>query len=642
MGKRRWVAGVVIGAIAGVSTPATGQGPVFRSAVDLVTVDATVVDGQGNPVAGLRPGDFELKVDGKPRPVVSLEFVSRDRGAVAPLPIVGEASSNARAASGRLVLVAVDRANISRLGGRPALSAAERFIDTLGPFDRVAVASVDDSGDIEFSTDRVRAKQQLGTMTGAALSNVIQPTFNLGLAEALMIGDGNKARLDIAARRECGVSLGAVNRQAEGRNPCPTQLEQDARMLSQQVRTDAVRSINGLIDLLRRLETIDGPKTLVLLSEGLVAEPREVDLTPLAVAAQAARASIYVLQIDAPMFEASTDRISPTLTEDAQVKTDGLTWLAGITGGAFFRLAGSSPTPFTRILREMSGYYLLAFEANDADRDGRPHRIAISVNQDATVRFREGFRLDPTVSTASARSQRMVDLLRSPAVASELPLRAATYSFYDPAAAKISVVLAIEADLPADAPSGALFGYVLLDGKGTIAASQAWEAPSARITTTTVVDPGVYTLKVAAIDRLGRAGSVPRAVLAGISDSALPSSELMIARVPADGRSPLDPVLDSTRDRRVLAYLELYPEPGRSLAAVDVTITVRQADRPELHLSMPAAISTGGDGRAVARAVLPVEHLAPGRYLVRASVTDAGRALGFVERTFGVEGPARR
>ena len=68
------------------STPASqaGQRPVFRSGVDLIAVDAAVVDKDGNPIAGVKPEQFEVTVDGKPRRVVSaefLEFTTRHRPA---------------------------------------------------------------------------------------------------------------------------------------------------------------------------------------------------------------------------------------------------------------------------------------------------------------------------------------------------------------------------------------------------------------------------------------------------------------------------------------------------------------------------------------------------------------------------------
>src|SRR5215208_1419609 len=39
--------------------------PVFRSAVNLVQVDAYVTDSQGNPVTGLSADDFEVREDGR-------------------------------------------------------------------------------------------------------------------------------------------------------------------------------------------------------------------------------------------------------------------------------------------------------------------------------------------------------------------------------------------------------------------------------------------------------------------------------------------------------------------------------------------------------------------------------------------------
>ena len=45
--------------------------PTFRAGVDVVAVDVHVVDGTGRPVPGLRPEDFAITVDGRPRPIVA-------------------------------------------------------------------------------------------------------------------------------------------------------------------------------------------------------------------------------------------------------------------------------------------------------------------------------------------------------------------------------------------------------------------------------------------------------------------------------------------------------------------------------------------------------------------------------------------
>src|SRR5437868_632409 len=51
------------------------QAPVFRSSVELLEVDVSAVDDQGRPIPDLRDSDFIVTVDGKPRRVVSSEFI---------------------------------------------------------------------------------------------------------------------------------------------------------------------------------------------------------------------------------------------------------------------------------------------------------------------------------------------------------------------------------------------------------------------------------------------------------------------------------------------------------------------------------------------------------------------------------------
>src|SRR5262245_10814175 len=55
--------------------PPQGQQPVFRTGVEILTVDATVVDRDGKQIVDLKANEFEVEVDGDPRPVVSAEYV---------------------------------------------------------------------------------------------------------------------------------------------------------------------------------------------------------------------------------------------------------------------------------------------------------------------------------------------------------------------------------------------------------------------------------------------------------------------------------------------------------------------------------------------------------------------------------------
>ena len=66
------------------AAPARAQPPVFGVGVDVVAVDASVVDAEGRPVLGLGPEDFRVEVDGKPRRLVSVEYLGRDLEPPAP------------------------------------------------------------------------------------------------------------------------------------------------------------------------------------------------------------------------------------------------------------------------------------------------------------------------------------------------------------------------------------------------------------------------------------------------------------------------------------------------------------------------------------------------------------------------------
>jgi len=185
---------IVIGVVSAAMVPLTGQQPTFRSGVDLVTVDATVLDRDGRPIDSLGPDDFRLEVDGRPRPVVSAQFVSQAaRGSRQSGPLPSHFTSNEHTETGRVVVVAVDEAHIRRLEGRPALGAAAAFIDRLDGSDRVAVIGLARLGTLDFTRDRLALKRRLAALTGQ--TDPVFQQFNLGLSA------GNRGGQPFAAGR---------------------------------------------------------------------------------------------------------------------------------------------------------------------------------------------------------------------------------------------------------------------------------------------------------------------------------------------------------------------------------------------------------------------------------------------------------
>jgi VWFA-related protein len=614
------------------------QQPVFRSGVELVTVDVTVLNRSGEPIADLAADRFDVTVDGRPRRVVSAQFVPHRTAPLAASAPVDHFTSNEGVDPGRLILVAVDQTHIRRVEGLAALRAAANFIDALDPSDKVAVTPVNHGGALQFTTAHGTAKRDLQRLTGEA--SFMPVHFRIGLSEALAIADGSRTRLDQVVVRECGQPLGRYEspaRAAEAnglRDPCPVQVEQEGRALAQQARTEGRLSLDALGRLIARLGEIEGPKTLVLLSEGLVAEPQLIDLTALGAAAQAARVAIHVLQLEVPILDASTDAVSPTLYPDLQLKADGLARLAGSARGGLFRLIGDDPYPFRRILKEMSGHYLIAFEAALADRDGRTHRIEVKVRGGgATVRGRPAFRI-PAGAAAPPETE-LVRLLRQPRTAVELPLRLAAYSFRDSAGEHLHVLVATELDLTRDGRE-VTAGFVLIDSRGVIAASGGGTTEGGRYQASASVPPGRYTLKAAAVDATGRSGSVERRVDAALTAAGTVQwSDLMLAEPPSDPAQPLRPLVVRAGGDRAVAYLEVYAA-ADPRAGVSATVEILTGEGQPPVVTLPARVSSNAAGRLTIIADIPVRDLEAGPYLATMRVTLPGVPAHHLTRRFVV------
>jgi VWFA-related protein len=629
-------------ALALAVAPLQAGQPTFRSGVELVTVDAAVHDREGRPVTTLTAEDFRLEVDGRGRAVVSAQFVSQSAERAAMYARLSRSaahySSNEGIDVGRVIVVAVDEMHIRRLEGKRALVAATRFIESLPETDHVGVVGLTNADTLLLTRDRAALRRTLERLTGIGDPQMQQ--LNLGISEALEISEGSRARLADAVLRECGralteyVSTARAADDATARDACPEQVEQESRAMAQYAHMQAGMSVGALQALIARLKDLPGPKTIVLVSEGMIIDPRRVDLARLAAEAHAARVTIYGLQLDVPVFEASQERVSPTAARDVNVREDGVGRVAGAARGAVFRQVGTDPRPFERITREIAGYYLLAFEARDGDRDGKPHRIRVSLSRGkGELRARTGFTLPPV--TLAARGAELTSLLRSLSLVTELPLRVATYAYAEPNAPKVRVVISAEAG-NGRSPSGTWLGFVLVDSAGVIAATATQQTRDGRYSFSAAVAPGTYVLRAAAVDALGRQGSVERAfrVAAGAAN-AVHVGDLMLAPPPIAAGDPLEPFVDRVSGDTVIAYLETHSADGAPRPDA-VRIVVAAEGSESGTLSTTSRIAARDGGWAVARAPLSIAALAPGLYVARAEVLAGGAVVGRAVRPFSI------
>ena len=620
------------------------QPPRFTSSVEVTSIDASVVDDRGQPIRDLTPSDFTVRVDGKERPVVSADWVPLASGATASAVFVPEGySTNENAAGGRLIVIAVDQPNIRFGGGRAITAAANAFIDRLSPNDRIAVAGFGlGAPATAFTADRERVKTALSRMAGQKRA-AVDLHHQITLDEARQIDRGDAAALQTVQQRECGV---ANSRMGSAAQDCYLEVETEAQELARDASREGGQTLQGLRNLLAGLASIEAPKTLILISEGFVLDDVRFT-TEMGTLASAARTSLYALQLDQQMFDASSGARAAATFADRDARADGLRTLVSTARGSVVTVSGSGASFFDRLEAELSGYYLVAVESDPRDRDGKPHPIRIDVSRrGATVRARRQFVSAPAETHVRSPREAVTAGLTTPLLLSALPLRVIVFPLRGPERGKIQLL--IHADIGSDyvAAKPVSIGYLLFDAAGRVVDSQSADArigpimngvPSPlQYTAGASVLPGEYTLKLAVAEG-DKAGSVEHPIHAALREAGGVSvSDLMVGG-PSGDADPLRPTIGYTVSfGAVHAYLEAYASKTDAVH-VDYEIAA-DADGPAL-IAAKAAARQAGDGRALFAAMVPVPQLPAGRYVMRAVVSNGEEPVATVTRAFEVAPP---
>ena len=318
------------------------QRPRFTERVDVgrVLVDARVLAPGGDPIRGLAPDDFRVRIDGEDVRVESAQWIEGgevDRDG-APLASTGLLGALEAPRPGRLIVFLVQKDfEPSRLSGlMRMLIRARAFLDTFTPDDRVAVVSFDDhlkiwvdfTGDLE----RVRRIFQRGIL-------LERPGPVGGSPEPSLV-----ARLDPAKAKK------------------------------------AYSMEQALLDLADALEPLPGAKTLVLIGHGwgrLSGSTLLFDKEygPAVEAFQAGRVTVFAFD---------------TTNADYHTLEAGLISVAEDTGGFFERTHLFPGRALDRLAGALAGHYVLFVEKPTAPVGY--HRIDVELTRvKGTVMAKSGY-----------------------------------------------------------------------------------------------------------------------------------------------------------------------------------------------------------------------------------------------------------
>jgi VWFA-related protein len=625
------------------------QRPRFTSNVDLVSVDVNVVDGDGRPVRDLTADDFLVTVDGQRRTIVSAQFVSFTAPSASDAPplTAEDYSSNVTPGerAGRLIAIVIDRGSVAPVRAKDVFAAAARFVTTLQPTDRVGLFYIPQGPSIDFTSDRGAVASELLRTDGTAHAG--SGVKYVGVSEAVEIERGNKIALENVNQRECGGSVQDV-RDASGNSElamCVRLVQDEAATIATYAHERTRDTVNGLAALLRRLGANETPKTIVLISEGMVVDGERFVTNGLGPLLAAAHATVFALKPETSDSDASQPRAPQNRMQERAINETGLTIVAHLSGGEMFRVLGSPDASFKRLGDELSGYYLIGFEPEARDRDGKQHKIGVDVRKSGVqIRARSEFSVEP-----SSKAERVVaELLRSPAFATALPFKLTTYAFQDPDSAKIRLLVGIETDRPdvgrlamglalvkPDGEAGPTFFQPSVDPPGGGSGPQTYFA-------TMLADPGKYMLKAALLDSKGHRGSLERPVMAYMTRiSRFRVTQLLIgdAKSPNASAGEIAPTVSGTFSGETMhAYMELFADAPAAFDGTSVRLDVVPARGTRPAESAPAILQPAGSDPKVraAAASVAISLLPAGDYVVHAVVTIDGKDAGEMTRPFRI------
>jgi VWFA-related protein len=448
MASPKVLAILVVVVIAGAIQSASAQQPstqtpaddVVRVNAELVQTAITVIDKKGKFVEGLERGDFELVVDGKPRPISFLERVTAGSAreaqldlrkppeTVKPAPLPSVATFR-----GRTVVFFIDDLHLSPSSLHRTRQMISHFLDTeMGSKDSVAIASA--KGQIGFLQQFTNNKEVLR----AALARVVpQPS------EERTIGMGNVPMSEYTAMtietrsdrqnsvlavymEEClkqsGFTGGDRRAALAVRSNCERLVKSNARNILLQTGQATERTYQTLESLMRSSARFPGRKLVFFISDGFLAQGGPLGtsfsnkIKQITDAAQSANTVIY--SIDARGLVSGTLDATNNLVTDANGRTatlsaaeilatqDALNALAEDTGGRALRNQNYFDLWVGKVLDETSNYYVVAWRpSTEAEKESKFRNIKISVvnRPELSVRAPRGY-LEQVTETTSAAS----------------------------------------------------------------------------------------------------------------------------------------------------------------------------------------------------------------------------------------------
>jgi VWFA-related protein len=385
--------------------------PTFKLQTErnLVMVRVVVRDAKGATVDNLRQGDFQLFDHGKLQTILHFSMEKPALKATEPLPqkpaeksgVEPEAEDETTmptSAARRFVGMYFDDVNTPFENLARARDAADRFLkNSVQPGDRVALYTSSGQKQLDFTDNLAQIHQALLDLRPRPIIEDETSCGRIEPYEAYLIVDHQDPNAIAVAADE----IIYCNPCPQGESPqqCLSQAQNEAQNRAMQSlsfsETQSTAALRGIESVVRRMTSLPGQRSVVIVSGGFLTETLQFELSQ--IADRALRAGVIINAIDArglytdPATDASRRSIADTnnaavagqkhmmIMENARVQTDGMRALALDTGGIFFNNNNDLEAGFHKVAGLPEAFYVLAFSPQNLKLDGSFHPIQVKL-----------------------------------------------------------------------------------------------------------------------------------------------------------------------------------------------------------------------------------------------------------------------
>ena len=448
--------GAVAFGLAAAALLAQAATPRFPAEVELVTLDAVVLDKEGRPVTGLTRDEFVVREDGVAQEIATFESFAGDQASPVERPAARGAPAASLPRAGAVYALIVDDLG---MGGREATdtrNALTRFLD-VSARDGDAILLAATGGTAWWTATLPEGRDDLRAIVArlkGSVSDAARAFDYLSDYEAFAIRDHDDSTV-VARVVDRWTQTGAcIVVQGRPDPSCPSRVRSGAAALDSMRQQRTQRLLGTLRRTLDALAAGRGRKSILLYSHGFL-EDSALRIREVTALARESNAAVYFvdtagLQVR-PGSGGAADPGNPDPNdfgragfEAAVLESVGAQALADETGGLTFRNTNDLEAAGMRVARESRAYYLLGLRPSDR-KPGDWRKIEVTVTRPGlTVRTRKGYTLRPPVPRKpSAVVAAAVDSVVEP---SGVPMRARAFVFETGAKKLTRVLVAAEFD----------------------------------------------------------------------------------------------------------------------------------------------------------------------------------------------------